>query len=94
MWWNFPKKINILGELSAQFFTDWTYQLSLTRLQSTQGVFRRVVLELTLLSMFGVLMVVSYFFPTENPHENFAKVSNMYEVFSIGKENHNTVCAN
>ena len=23
-------------------------------------------------------MVVSYFFPTENPHENFAKVSNMY----------------
>ena len=37
-----------------------------------------MVLELTLLSMFGVLMVVSYFFPTENPHENFAKVSNMY----------------
>ena len=60
------------GQKSAQFLTNWCHQLSLTRLDATSKVYKKVVIELVLLVLFGLSIVVIYFIPFEN---NFAKVS-------------------
>ena len=62
------------GEKSAKFLTSFTQNLSSTRFDVSDGIRRRVIVELVLLITFELLLVCLYFSPPGSSGNNFIQV--------------------
>ena len=62
------------GEKTAKFLTSFTQNLSSTRFDVSDGIRRRVIVELVLLITFELLLVCLYFSPPGSSGNNFIQV--------------------
>ena len=82
------------GEKTAKFLTSFTQNLSSTRFDVSDGIRRRVIVELVLLIIFELLVVCLYFSPPGSSGNNFIQVSTLHFHFHLSKTFHhkNTKC--
>ena len=66
------------GEKTAKFLTSFTQNLSSTRFDVSDGIRRRVIVELVLLIIFELLVVCLYFSPPGSSGNNFIQVSSHF----------------
>ena len=66
------------GEKTAKFLTSFTQNLSSTRFDVSDGIRRRVIVELVLLIIFELLVVCLYFSPPGSSGNNFIQVGSRF----------------
>ena len=75
------------GEKTAKFLTSFTQNLSSTRFDVSDGIRRRVIVELVLLIIFELLVVCLYFSPPGSSGNNFIQVGSHFTFNFIFREN-------
>ena len=87
------------GEKTAKFLTSFTQNLSSTRFDVSDGIRRRVIVELVLLIIFELLVVCLYFSPPGSSGNNFIQVGSLFtfnfifqELFTKNTKSRSNVC--